>query len=223
MYAIFECISQPCRFRFPGSLKEQPVSGYACPKCGEPTNEVARPNISDFTKLKDSVALAELPHLELFLDNTRSIYNVGSIFRTADGVGVRKLHLSGITATPDHRKFEKTALGTDLPWEYHINGVDAIKRLKGEGYQIWALEEAADSVDLFADKPQLSTTQPTVLVLGNEVLGVDPGILEMCDRTLMIPMRGEKKSLNVTIACGIAVYQLLNAITLSKSLTKDFK
>ena len=166
--------------------------------------------ISDFTKLKDEAAQAELPHLELFLDNTRSIYNVGSIFRTADGAGVRKLHLCGITATPEHKKFAKTALGTDLPWEYHLNGVDGIARLKSEGYQIWALEEAADSVDLYADAPKLSHEQKTVLVLGNEVLGVDPGILELCDSTLMIPMRGEKKSLNVTIACGIAVYQLLN-------------
>lgn len=213
MYAIFQCTSQACRFRFPGSLNEQPEDGYTCPICGEPTSEAARTHLSDFTKPVGrqlaGVSNAPLPHLELFLDNTRSIYNVGSIFRTADGAGIRKLHLCGITATPDHKKFAKTALGTDLPWEYHKNGVDGIARLKDEGYQVWALEETTDSIDLYADSPKLPNDRPTVLVLGNEVVGVDPGILELCDQTLMIPMRGEKKSLNVTIACGIAVYQLL--------------
>lgn len=209
MYAIFQCENQACRFRFPGALDQQPDGGYACPKCKSPTVEAARTHLSDFTKLRDQTAHANLSHLELFLDNTRSIYNVGSIFRTADGAGVRKLHLCGITATPEHPKFAKTALGTDLPWEYHMNGVDAISRLKSEGYQIWALEETAASVDLFAHSPRLDRKQKTVLVLGNEVMGVDPGILKLCDRTIVIPMVGEKKSLNVTIACGIAVYQLL--------------
>ena len=193
-------------------MAEAPADGYACPKCGAPTIEAARTHISDFTQNVPNSDLA-LPHLELFLDNTRSIYNVGSIFRTADGAGVKKLHLCGITATPEHPKFAKTALGTDLPWEYHMNGVDGIARLKDEGYQIWALEETAESVDLYADAPTLSPDSKTVLVLGNEVLGVDPGILKLCDKTLMIPMRGEKKSLNVTIACGIAVYHLLSLST----------
>ncbi|MEM8858972.1 MAG: RNA methyltransferase [Chloroflexota bacterium] len=218
MYAIYQCTNPACRFRFPGSIDEAPNGAYTCPKCGEPTVEVARTHLSDFTKTPVGAQRAApwvqrtgpLPHLELFLDNTRSIYNVGSIFRTADGAGVKKLHLCGITATPDHPKFAKTALGTDLPWEYHMNGVDGIARLKEEGYQVWALEEAADSVDLFADQPRLSSDSKTVLVLGNEVMGVDPGILEHCDKTLMIPMRGEKKSLNVTIACGIAIYKLLS-------------
>ena len=210
MYAIYQCTSQTCRFRFPGSVEESPEGGYACPKCGEPTNEAARTHLSDFTKTR-TTQHGPRPHLELFLDNTRSLYNVGSIFRTADGVGVRKLHLCRITATPENKRFDKTALGADLPWEYHMNGVDGVQRLKDEGYQIWALEEAPESVDLYADSPKLPLDQKTVLVLGNEVMGVDPGILELCDKTLMIPMRGEKKSLNVTIACGIAVYQLLSA------------
>lgn len=211
MYAIFQCTRQACRFRFPASVDEAPSGGYACPVCEDTTSEAARTHLSDFTKSNVAGQQATpFPHLELFLDNTRSIYNVGSIFRTADGAGVRKLHLCGITATPDHKKFAKTALGTDLPWAYYKNGVDGIKQLKDEGYQIFALEEMADSVDLFAHAPKLPHDRPTVLVLGNEVVGVDPGILELCDQTLMIPMRGEKKSLNVTIACGIAVYQLLS-------------
>ncbi len=186
------------------------LTGYACPKCKQPTAEAARTHLSDFTKIGPNRNLA-IPHLELFLDNTRSLYNVGSIFRTADGAGVRKLHLCGITATPDNKRFDKTALGANLPWEYHMNGVDAVQRLKNEGYQVWALEEAPESVDLYADRPKLDPDGKTVLVLGNEVMGVDPGILELCDKTLMIPMRGEKKSLNVTIACGIAVYSLLQS------------
>ena len=220
LYAIYQCTSDACRFRFPGSIDEVPEgeSSYSCPKCGEATIEAARTHLSDFTRpiraqraepWVQQASPLQIPHLELFLDNTRSIYNVGSIFRTADGAGVKKLHLCGITATPDHPKFAKTALGTELPWEYHMNGVDGITRLKAEGYQIWALEETAESVDLYADRPTLTPDSKTVLVLGNEVLGVDPGILALCDKTLMIPMRGEKKSLNVTIACGIAVYQLL--------------
>ena len=153
--------------------------------------------------------MAELPHLELMLDNIRSVGNVGSLFRTADGAGIRSLHLGGITATPDHDRFNKSALGLPLPWDHCLNGVDLATDLKKQGRSLWALEEAPGADSIF-DVGRLRVGQPTVLVVGNEVLGVDPEIMSMCDRVVSIPMVGSKRSLNVVVACGIAAYVLLH-------------
>lgn len=187
-----------------------PPDGYACPKCGDRVRQTdLPPEFSDFTVSDRSVT--HLPQLELLLDNTRSLYNVGSIFRTADGVGIEMIHLCGITGTPDHPKFEKTALGSHIKWRYYLNGVDAAKALKAQGHQLWALEDGPNAVNLFELK-SMPQDQKIVLVLGNEVVGVDPEILALCDQTLVIPMVGEKRSLNVTIACGTATYYLMHAL-----------
>ena len=183
-----------------------PAAGYRCPQCDDRVREAARTETADFA---DRWQELELPHLELLLDNTRSVYNVGSIFRTADGAGVQRLHLCGITATPEHPKFAKTALGSRIQWQHYLNGVDAAAELKRAGFELWALEETATAENLF-DLAPLPLDAKVVLILGNEVVGVDPGILALCDRTVVIPMVGEKRSLNVTIACGTAVYALLH-------------
>jgi len=164
---------------------------------------------SDRERPAAGVDSCEFAHLELFLDNIRSVGNVGSLFRTADGVGIRALHLAGITATPEHPRFAKSALGVPLPWEHRMNGVDMAAELKDRGHALWALEESPDADDLFGVGP-LPVGQPTVLVVGNEVMGIDPDILELCDRVVAIPMRGVKRSLNVVVACGIATYVLLH-------------
>ena len=188
-----------------------PDSGFECPHCGSSApmapNTEATP--SDREPELSGLAPDGFAHLELFLDNIRSVGNVGSLFRTADGVGVRALHLGGITATPDHPRFTKSALGVPLPWNHRLNGVDMAAELKDQGYAIWALEETPQADDLFEIGP-LQVNQPTVLVVGNEVMGIDPAILELCDRVVSIPMRGVKRSLNVVVACGIAAYVLLH-------------
>jgi tRNA G18 (ribose-2'-O)-methylase SpoU len=144
--------------------------------------------------------------LHLLLDNLRSSYNVGSLFRTADGAGVGQIHLCGITPTPVHPKVAKTALGAQetLPWRYHRNALHAADWLQAQGCALWALEISAKSVSLLDASP----VGPLAMVIGNEVSGVDPELLARCERIIEIPMLGHKRSLNVASAAAIAIYWL---------------
>jgi tRNA G18 (ribose-2'-O)-methylase SpoU len=143
------------------------------------------------------------------LDNIRSTFNVGSIFRASDGAGLRRLHLCGITPTPDNPKVAKTALGAEVTvdWSYHLNAIQAAQSLKAQGFSICALEATADSCSIF-QAPAVLFSSPLLLVVGNEVTGVDPELLDLSDAVLSIPMQGKKESLNVSIAFGIAAYTL---------------
>jgi tRNA G18 (ribose-2'-O)-methylase SpoU len=145
------------------------------------------------------------------LDNIRSAYNVGSMFRTAECAYISKLILCGITAHPPHPKLEKTALGTTelVPWEYFQNTLEAIKTLKKQGFKIAALEITSRSVPLQNIKP---SDFPLALVIGNEVTGVDDSVLTEADMIVEIPLFGEKESLNVAIAFGVAVFLLIEKI-----------
>jgi 23S rRNA (guanosine2251-2'-O)-methyltransferase len=147
------------------------------------------------------------PALEVLLDNIRSTFNVGAMFRTADGAGVNCLHLSGMTPTPANPRTAKTALGAEfkVPWDYSPNGLAAACSLKERGLSLWALEGGEDTLSIF-DAVQSLDPAPIGLVVGNEISGVDPAILAMCERVVHIPMQGYKRSLNVSIAFGIAVY-----------------
>lgn len=151
------------------------------------------------------------------LDNIRSAYNVGSVFRTADGAGVSKIFLTGLTPCPHtnekfktraRRDLEKTALGAEkfVPWEYHKQTWRLIEKLKRQGVQIIALEQTKNSIPYYQFKP----TYPLCLIVGNEVTGISKSILKRCDAIIAIPMRGKKESLNVAVAFGIAVYSLTN-------------
>jgi len=142
------------------------------------------------------------------LDHIRSVYNVGSIFRTADAFGVSKLYLCGITPTPPRSDLEKTALGAEktVPWEYKNNIVDLIKELKEKGVQIISLEKTPQSIKILEAKFQF----PLCLMLGNEVSGVSKEVLELSDMILYIPMYGKKESLNVSVAFGIAAHIVAN-------------
>ncbi len=208
-YAIHQCLNEGCRFRFPAALDNEPVEGYRCPHCESGVAAAEATAVTPSDRESAPQGADSNLHLELMLDNIRSVGNVGSLFRTADGVGVRAMHLGGITATPEHQRFAKSALGTPLPWAHNLNGVDLARDLKGQGYALWALEEHHEADDIFA-VGTLPVGQPTVLVVGNEVVGVDPEILDICDRVVSIPMVGTKRSLNVVVACGIAAYLLLH-------------
>jgi tRNA G18 (ribose-2'-O)-methylase SpoU len=131
------------------------------------------------------------------------------MFRTADAAGISHLHLCGISATPKQAKVAKTALGAEqsVPWSYYRNGVDAAVALKQRGYRLWAIEGGPQAESLFQAR-SMRQGWPIVLVVGNEVTGVDPAILQQCDQVLSIPMHGRKRSLNVAVAFGIAVYYL---------------
>lgn len=151
------------------------------------------------------------------LDNIRSLYNVGSIFRTADAFGVRHLYLCGLTGRPDDEltgeRIHKTALGAEasVPWSYAKETINAITKLKANGYTVLVLEQTPQAVSVF-DNSQLtvhnSHHQGYALVVGHEVYGVSQPVLALADHHLAIPMRGQKESLNVSVAFGIAVSHL---------------
>jgi 23S rRNA (guanosine2251-2'-O)-methyltransferase len=143
----------------------------------------------------------------VLLDNVRSLYNVGAFFRTADGAGIERLILSGITGHPPKKEIEKTALGAHetVPWEHHWDPLPVLDELRANHYEIAAIETSAHSVDLFDWKPQF----PVCVVFGHEVDGVRPEVFERCDTQIRIPMRGLKHSLNVATAGGVVLYELL--------------
>ncbi len=142
----------------------------------------------------------------VLLHNIRSLFNIGSIFRTADGAGVSKIYLTGYTGCPPRPDISKTALGADefVPWEYHKDPVALIKRLKKEGIQVVALERTKKSTDILKFKPKY----PVCMILGNEIEGVTKELLKLSDKVVEIPMRGKKESLNVSVAFGVAAYAL---------------
>jgi|SRR3989344_4222500 len=145
----------------------------------------------------------------LILHNIRSAYNVGSIFRTADAVGVSKIYLCGITPTPA----QKTALGAEatVPWEHHAQTWRLLKKLKKQKVRLYAIEQHRASKNIFKFKPKFlpaGRQVPCALILGHERKGVSKSILKYADAILEIPMHGLKESLNVAVATGIAVYYL---------------
>ncbi len=179
----------------------------ACPSCGAPIKKMGSP-YQRHTVGKGNL-IPRPVEMHAFLDNVRSLYNVGSIFRTAEAVGISQIHLCGMTPTPDNPRLAKTAIGAEkmIPWHYHKNGVAAAKELQDQGFGLWAIEGGEEARPLFeTEAPQ--DNQRIVLVIGNELAGVDPGILAICERVLSIPMGGRKESLNVTVAFGIAAYYL---------------
>ena len=146
--------------------------------------------------------------ITVLLDNIRSAWNVGSILRSADGFGFDHAYLCGITPTPENEAVTKTSLGAEdsVTWSYHKDAVKLVNGLKKEGWKILGLEEDERAKELIQNAE--GGMQNTLLIVGNEVTGIDPGLLDLCDEIFYIPMRGEKKSFNVGIAFGIAAYAL---------------
>ena len=142
----------------------------------------------------------------VLLDNIRSAWNVGSIFRTCDGAGVGKLYLTGYTPYPPRQDISKVALGAEenVPWEYHADPLKLIKKLKRQGIKIVAVEQTDCSLDYkrFISKKG----EKLCFVFGNEVEGVSPELLELADQVVEIPMYGKKRSLNVAVAVGVTLY-----------------
>lgn len=149
----------------------------------------------------------------LILDNIRSVYNTGSMFRTSDGVGVSEIFLCGTTPTPIDRfrrkrkDFAKVSLGAEelIPWKYFETTEEAITFAREQGCEILGLEQNENSVPYNS----FTTEKNFALVVGEETQGLPQNILELCDTILEIPMRGEKESLNVSVSTGVALYQLL--------------
>lgn len=204
-YTIRVCQNAGCSLRFP--VLDSESRGNRCPRCGSETVAEVRAPLEPETPLPWS---APLPcSLHLLLDNIRSTFNVGSILRVADGAGVTHVHLSGITPTPSNAKVTKTSLGAEssVAWSYYDSSLDAAAKLLGEGIEIWALENHDAGTNML-DCALPTSRAGVALVAGNEISGVDPELLSLCERVLYIPMAGAKGSLNVAVAVGIAVYWL---------------
>jgi len=141
------------------------------------------------------------------LDNIRSLYNVGSIFRTADAARMQKLILTGITGHPPRKEIDKTALGAveTVPWEYQPDGIQAVKQLKKQKIPIIILEHT----DSNREFKKVEYPFPCCIVVGNEVQGIQEEIVELSDMSIEIPMFGSKHSLNVSVAFGIVIYEIL--------------
>lgn len=152
--------------------------------------------------------------LYLILHDIRSVYNTASIFRTADGAGVKKIFLTGYTPKPtdEFKKirsdFHKISLGAEnnVKWEYRRDINKIINSLKKESINFIALEQSKISINYKKFKPKF----PCALIIGNEIKGISQIILNKCDAIIEIPMRGKKESLNVSVAAGIATYEILN-------------
>ncbi len=143
----------------------------------------------------------------VILDNIRSSYNVGSIFRTSDGAQISKLYLSGYTPTPENKEVLKTALGSteSVPWQHTKDPVNLVRELKNKGIKICALELTDSSIPHYS---LTSGDMPLCLIAGNEITGVSQELIDECDFTIEIPQYGIKQSLNVAVAYGIAVFEL---------------
>jgi len=211
-------VDEQCRFRFP--VTDERRSGNRCPRCGAATILAAH-SLQFGNRVTRRTAV--VPTVCALLDNIRSVYNVGSMFRTADGAGISHLYLCGITPAPGHPRLAKTSLGAEqnVLWSSHHNGVDTAVALVRQGFRLWALESSDNASSLF-DAPPIQDGPPIVLVVGNEISGVDPGILAQCERTLALPMQGRKQSLNVAVAFGIAAYMVCHTISQRpESVPKD--
>lgn len=204
-YLFYQCQNPSCGLRFPA--QEGILKLERCPRCKSAVERVAALQIQQEAEQRTSPADALV--FEALLDNIRSAWNVGSMLRTADGTGIRRLYLCGITTTPVHPQVVRTALGAEssIPWQYASNAVELARSLISSGHRLWALEDTPDSVSLF-DLDDHSGADPVILVVGNEVAGIDPGLLELCERVISIPMLGQKRSYNVAVAFGIAASYL---------------
>ena len=200
-----------CGLRFP-SLEKR----ISCPACG------GRLRFLLYRLLEtDRPAERRLlrPQCVGVLDNLRSAWNVGSIFRTAEAAGLTHLYLCGITPAGSHPRVAKTALGAEevLPWSHHPDVVKVLRRLKEEGFFLLALETEGSQ----PWHPEFPLPErPLALVVGNELCGLDPEGLTLCDLVLRLPMRGYKRSLNVAVAFGVLALWLS---ALRSSLESSFQ
>lgn len=215
-YRFYECENPSCALRFPGT--ESMPRWNRCPLCRSKIHIVA--SVQNPNEGKALAANVDRWQVDALLDNIRSAWNVGSIIRTSNGIGIRKIYICGFSPTPEHPKVKKTALGaeTTIPWEQSNNGVSFTRELKTRGNILWALEDLPGATPLFQVEVPVQKA-PIVLIVGNELSGIDPGIIELCDRVISIPMIGTKRSYNVAIAFSIAASFLVYRLGFSATAT----
>jgi 23S rRNA (guanosine2251-2'-O)-methyltransferase len=146
----------------------------------------------------------------IVLENVRSLFNVGAVFRTADAVAAAGVYLTGFTGTPPRKEIRRVALGAEqtVPWQYAEDAPAAIEMLQANGVHVVALEQTNESIDF----RHYAYPAPVAIVVGHEVEGVSRRALDACDGAVHIPMLGEKVSLNVSVAAGVMLYELLRSV-----------
>lgn len=166
-------------------------------------DELNRATVDEF-KAQDKLPVA------MVLDNVRSMHNIGSIFRTSDGFAVQQICLCGITAQPPHRDIEKTALGAtqSVNWTYFETPLQAVEKLRADGYKIIAIEQAENSLMLNTFTP--SADEKYALIFGNEVNGVSDEVMQNIDACIEIPQFGTKHSFNIVVSAGIVLWDFFS-------------
>ncbi|WP_431167381.1 RNA methyltransferase [Tenacibaculum halocynthiae] len=164
-------------------------------------NELGRISVEEFKQTSKTPIL-------VVLDNIRSLNNVGSVFRTSDAFLIEKIYLCGITATPPNKEIHKTALGAteSVAWEYVENTIELVERLKSENVKVLSIEQAENSTMLDTFTPE--NNQKYAVVFGNEVKGVQQEVVSISDTCIEIPQLGTKHSLNISVSCGVVLWDL---------------
>jgi tRNA G18 (ribose-2'-O)-methylase SpoU len=162
----------------------------------------------------DEFKQTEKTPIIVILDNIRSLNNVGSVFRTSDAFLIEKIYLCGITATPPNKEIHKTALGSteSVDWEHVENTIDLVEKLKKDNIKVLAIEQAENSTMLNEFTPE--PNQKYAVVMGNEVKGVQQEVVSAADFCIEIPQLGTKHSLNISVSCGVVLWDLFAKITI---------
>ena len=187
------------------------------------TAEMGRMNVDQYRQAD------KLP-LVVVLDNVRSQHNVGAVFRTADAMRIERVVLCGICCCPPNQEIHKTALGAEesVEWQYYQETLDAVHALQEEGYTVYAVEQAHDSVTLEEIAETITNHQSPItncpkiaVILGHEVFGVQQEVIDQCSQCIEIPQYGTKHSMNVSVTAGIVMYRLSEALRAQKLQIKN--
>ncbi len=167
-------------------------------------NDLNRKTVEEFKRSEKTPVIA-------VLENIRSAYNVGSVFRTADAFLLEGIYLTGYTCVPPHKEIKKTALGAEdtVEWKHFTNASVAIAYLKGEGYKVYAVEQVVDSLSL--EKMVFEADEKIAVIFGNEVSGVEQDTILNCDGCIEIPQLGMKHSLNIATAAGVVLWEIVRS------------
>ena len=162
--------------------------------------ELGRKSVEEFKESPKTPVIA-------VLENVRSAYNVGSVFRTADAFLIEAIYIIGYTAKPPHKEIKKTALGAEetVDWKHVANATEAIQALKEDGYKVFAIEQVENSISL----EKFDAAGKIAVIFGNEVSGVEQSTIALCDGTIEIPQLGMKHSLNIATAAGVVLWELV--------------
>lgn len=167
-------------------------------------DELNRKTVEEFKRSDKTPVIA-------VLENIRSAYNVGSVFRTADAFLLEAIYITGYTCVPPHKEIKKTALGAEetVEWKHFANATEAINTLKENGYTVYAIEQAVNS--LMLQKLQFEPNEKIAVIFGNEVTGVEQETILQCDGCIEIPQLGMKHSLNIATAAGVVLWEIIRS------------